>query len=102
MTLIGDIENFSKESSYPLDINEHSLLLIHQGEQFYLIENKCGHFGVPLSDAEINSNEIICAQHGISFSLETGNVINRPYENCDSIKVYSLTIEDDQLYCNEL
>jgi len=90
--LIGSIAQFCEQKSYALSIDDKNLLLIHHQHQHYLIENKCGHFGVPLDDAQIKDNQIICAQHGISFSLETGLVVNRPYENCNPINTYPLPV----------
>jgi len=97
--LIGGIAQFCEHKSYSLSINDKNLLLIHHQDTFFLIENKCGHFGVPLDDAQIKDTHIICAQHGISFSLETGQVVNRPYENCYPIKTYPLLVKNQQLYC---
>jgi len=102
MTLIGALKQFGAEKTYPLSINNKDLLLIHQQSSFYLIENKCGHFGVPLSDAKIKNNEIICSHHGISFSLDTGLVVNRPYENCDPIQLFTLSIENGAIYSPDL
>ncbi len=102
MILIGTLAQFADETSYPLIINDKHLLLVHHQDHFYLLENKCGHFGVVLDDAQIKSNQIICAQHGISFSLETGLVVNRPYENCDPIKIYLLQIKGDSIYSSSL
>jgi len=101
MTLIGKLSDYLEQKSYVLDINSQKLLLIHENTDYYLIENKCGHFGVPLDDAEIKDKEIICSQHGISFSLESGLVVNRPYENCEAIKIYNLTIEENTLYTSD-
>lgn len=79
-------------------LNERTFLLIaHQGK-YHVIENKCGHFGVPLSDGKIRENEIVCAEHGISFDLDTGEVVNRPYENCDPLKVLAIEIKGRVLY----
>lgn len=102
MHIFGHIENFNDEKIYPFEINHKSFLLIHHQEQFFLIENKCGHFGIPLNNATIVDNEIICAQHGISFSLKTGAINNRPYENCSPIKTYELIEENGQLFCLNL
>lgn len=77
--------------------NESLLLVISQG-RYHVIENKCGHFGVPLLNAELHENEIICAEHGISFDLDSGEIINRPYENCDPIKVFASTVINIRLY----
>ena len=102
MILIGKVTEFTDQTSYCLTINEKQLLLVHHNDHFYLIDNQCGHFGVPLTDAQIKNKQIICAQHGISFNLETGLVVNRPYENCEPIKTYSLTKEGGLLYAFNL
>ncbi len=76
------------------------LLIVHQGK-YHVIENKCGHFGVPLSNGELRGNEIVCAEHGISFDLDTGEVVNRPYENCDPIKILAIKKKGRMLYLQE-
>ena len=102
MILIGKVAEFTDQTSYYLTINNKNLLLIHHDDHYYLIGNQCGHFGAPLSDAQVKNKQIICAQHGISFSLETGHIINRPYENCEPITVYPIQIKDNSLYCSDL
>jgi nitrite reductase/ring-hydroxylating ferredoxin subunit len=83
------------------EINSNNFLLIQENNKIYLIENKCGHFGVRLDDANIeeedNNSLIICKQHGISFDLLTGKVINRPWENCDPINVIKLIVKNKML-----
>ncbi len=80
---------------------DSAVLFVFKGK-YYLIENKCGHFGVPLLNGRIRDNEIVCAEHGISFDLETGSVVNRPYENCDPIKVFTSKIEGHYLIAHGL
>lgn len=75
-------------------IGDLKLLLIHQHGQAYLIENKCGHFGISLEDAKLENENIICRGHNISFSLKDGHIVNRPYENCDPIKIFKIVIRD--------
>ncbi len=69
---------------------EGLLVTRYQG-QLYCLENKCGHFGVPLDDGEVVDGTVVCRMHGISFSLASGEVINRPWENCDRVQVYPVT-----------
>ena len=101
MEFLGTADKFKDQLISELSINDVKLLLVRQNDQFYLIENKCGHFGLPLTNAEIKQEEIICAYHGISFSLLTGEVVNRPYENCDKIRVFKVIQCDTGLYCDE-
>lgn len=101
MLLLGKISEFQGKAMTELTLNGLSLLLICQNKQFYLVENKCGHFGLPLHTGELIDNEIICAHHGISFSLITGEVMNRPYENCDKIRLFPVVEKNAHLYTDE-
>jgi len=101
MIFLGEVVQFNNKSIHELIINEVSLLLIQQNNQFHLIENKCGHFGLPLITGEVNNDEIICPHHGISFNLLTGEVVNRPYENCDKIRVFKIIEKNMGLYVDE-
>ncbi len=77
------------------------LLLIQKNGQIFLIENKCGHFGLPLEKGAVlienNQNIIICHAHGISFDLKTGKVVNRPWETCDPIKIINYAEQDGMI-----
>ena len=75
----------------------YSLLLLQEDDTPHLIENRCGHFGVPLDTGELENGTIVCSQHGISFDLKTGEVSNRPYEDADPIKVFDIIYQDGNL-----
>jgi len=78
-------------------IKELPLLLIQQAGIVYLIANQCGHFGVPLEDAAIDAISITCSNHLISFSLKTGEILNRPYENCDPVTTYQIIFKGEDV-----
>lgn len=90
----ADLTDFEKQT---FSIGQLKLLLIKQNERFFLIENKCGHFGTPLEDGRIVDETIACAHHGISFDLNSGAISNRPWETCDPIQVFEIQWQDDML-----
>lgn len=111
--VIINLDDYPEDGIFEIDLDSHTedsdgiescglkgqvLLLVVQQGRYHVIENKCGHFGVPLSNASLQDNEIICAEHGISFDLDSGIVVNRPYENCDAIKVFNSTVISRQLH----
>jgi len=98
MIKLGKISDFTDKTINKLTHNEKQYLLVCQREKFYLLEDKCGHFGVSLSTGRVENDVIICSEHGISFSLATGEVINRPFEACDPINTYDLIIKNDCIY----
>jgi len=75
-------------------VNGVPLLLLRVKERVFLLENRCGHFGMPLDGGEVKEGVIVCTGHGISFSLENGAIVNRPYENADPVKVYDVVFRD--------
>lgn len=82
----------------PVTIKKLNILLIYLDERLYAIENKCGHFGIRLDDAHIENKSIKCSQHGIIFSLETGENINRSWEDCDTIIRYNTFLVKDDVF----
>ena len=51
----------------------HSLLLLQHEGILYLIENRCPHMDMPLSNAkQIAGGLLRCRAHGIEFDLESG------------------------------
>lgn len=100
MILIGNIENFSEEKFYSLEIKGNRLLLIRHNKSYHLILDKCGHFGVSMARGDIVDNAIRCPVHGISFDLNTGEKVNRPWEICDSITIIPIEIKEKEIYCD--
>ena len=98
MQLIGSKEDYLECDRYELSFDGINYLLLHQTGVFHLIINQCGHFGISLSDADLKPNTIICSGHGISFDLTTGEIINRPFETCDKLKVFEVIETDGQLF----
>lgn len=75
-------------------VGGRELLLIRRGRELFVIENKCGHFGVSLEDATVNHGRIRCSQHGFEFDLYTGKVVDRPFENCDPLRTFPVKVID--------
>ena len=90
-------QDISNDSKQVFKIGQLELLLIAQEQELFLIENKCGHFGAPLEDGRLIDQTIACTHHGISFDLKTGQISNRPWENCDAIKVFEISWQDNML-----
>ena len=98
MIKIGSATDFPEEGIYSIDALSTSLLIINHNGKLYCLENKCGHFGLSMEAGEIQDHTIVCPHHGISFSLITGEVVNRPYENCDALTVHELIEKEGDLF----
>lgn len=79
----------------PVELDDLAVLVIRSDDTVHVIENRCGHFGVRMEDGEIRDHTIVCPQHGIAFSLMTGENVNRPWEDCDVVRVFEAEVVDD-------
>lgn len=74
-----------------------SLLLLHAAGKTYAIENKCGHFGIPLANGTVVGTSIRCAQHGAEFDLVSGRVMNHVVAQCDPVRVFAVVLRGDDV-----
>jgi nitrite reductase/ring-hydroxylating ferredoxin subunit len=75
----------------PVMLDARALLLIRQQGRLYCVDDRCGHFGVPLRGGTLEEGVIRCPMHGITFSLSDGSVVNRPWENCSPLVIHAVS-----------
>ena len=66
------------------------------GGRLYATANVCSHAFSYLSDGEIDGYELVCAMHGGSFDVRTGEAVRPPCE--DPIATYPLKEQDGALF----
>lgn len=59
-------------------INEQRLVIAHTDDGFFAVADECSHDAAPISDGEIDDNEVVCERHGARFDLKTGAVTAPP------------------------
>ena len=99
MYKIGPVSDYSNEGVYKFKLEGKDYLIVRHADQLFCIEDKCGHFGVPLASGRVKDNKIYCSVHGISFDLFDGQVRDSMGEDCDPINVVKLVEQDGILYC---
>ena len=72
------------------DITGHRVLLIQEAGVVYAIEDKCGHFGVPLEKGTVCAGAIRCGVHGVEFDLATGRVRCDTVGQCNPVRCYTV------------
>ncbi|TVZ38999.1 nitrite reductase/ring-hydroxylating ferredoxin subunit [Alteromonadaceae bacterium 2753L.S.0a.02] len=79
-------------------VGRHNLLLLQVDGNTYLIENRCPHMDVPLSQGvQVPGGLIRCRAHGIEFNLETGKALGPLANQLDSLKKFTLVYDGDQV-----
>ena len=81
-----------------VDLDNLSILVININNQFYAIENLCTHDGGPLSDGQLEGEEIVCSRHGAKFCVKNGTVTAPPaYED---IRTFPVKVENEIIKIN--
>ncbi len=61
-----------------VEVGRVPVMLLRQGEEIYAVENWCPHAGGPLSEGELEGNEVVCPWHRSRFCLRDGAPLDGP------------------------
>jgi 3-phenylpropionate/trans-cinnamate dioxygenase ferredoxin component len=79
------------------DLDGLRLAVVHIGDEFYAIDDRCSHEDFSLADGEVLTSEceIECAKHGSTFDLRTGAPCSLPATR--PVPVYDVRVTDDTI-----
>lgn len=81
-----------KRITYP----PFDIALVHDGKDYFAIEDACNHGGASLSEGPVRRGCIVCPMHGYLFDLKTGSLV-RPKNLCDAQRVFHVRDEGDSV-----
>ena len=71
-----------------------ALLIFHHEGKLHIIEDRCPHMDVPLSDAKLEGAVIRCVAHGIGFDLGSGRAEGMWSDTLQCIKRFEAVYRD--------
>lgn len=84
----GDIKSFVVENVV--------VAVCNLNDNFYAFKDECSHENFPLSDGDLDGENVVCMYHGAEFDVKTGEAVCLPaYE---PIEVYEVKIEDGEIF----
>lgn len=80
------------------DLGSLSVAVIHLGDDWYVIGDRCTHQDVSLSDGELHPSDraLECPKHGSCFSLESGAPSSLPATK--PVPTFVVRIDDGDVY----
>ena len=88
---VGTVENFEYE--------DNNFAIFHLESGFFSTQGNCNCEELaPLSEAEIEGEEIECVGCGETYSIVSGDCVSQP--ELDGLKIYDITEEDGNIYLN--
>jgi 3-phenylpropionate/trans-cinnamate dioxygenase ferredoxin subunit len=76
-----------------VEVDGVELALVRDGDVVYAVADECSHAAIPLSEGEVEGNEIECWLHGSRFDLRTGKPVNLPAT--EPVQTFPTTIDGD-------
>jgi 3-phenylpropionate/trans-cinnamate dioxygenase ferredoxin component len=86
------LDDIADGTARAVEIDGVEIALVRDGDEVYAIHDECSHAQIPLSEGEVDGDEIECWLHGSMFDLRTGKAINLPAT--EPVPVYPVRIED--------
>ena len=78
-----------------VDLDGVGVAVVRDGEDWYAVANECSHAAIPLSEGDVEDDEIECWLHGSRFDLRTGKAINLPAT--EPVAVYPCTVSGEDV-----
>jgi len=79
------------EQGKMVEVNGKKIALCNLEGSFYAINDTCTHRGGPLSEGEIEGEQVTCPWHGALFNVKTGEVLGPPAHT--GVASYSVRVE---------
>jgi 3-phenylpropionate/trans-cinnamate dioxygenase ferredoxin component len=89
------LDDIADGSVLAAEVGGVAIAVVRNGDEAYAIQDECSHAAIPLSEGEVDGDEIECWLHGSMFDLRTGKAINLPAT--EPVPVYPVRIEDGDI-----
>jgi NAD(P)H-dependent nitrite reductase small subunit len=90
---VAEVSDFDNQSAKCVEVEGKSIALFKLGEEFYAIDDTCTHAGGPLSEGNIEGDEIECPWHGAHFNIRSGKVTLDPAD--EDVNTYDVRLSGD-------
>ena len=78
-----------------VEVGGEQILLANVAGSVYACDNVCTHAGAPLSEGELDEEQVECPLHGSVFNVVTGEVIGPPA--VENLRLFQVTIEGQDI-----
>ncbi len=82
-------------SAMAVEIEDRRLALFNVGGTFFAIDDACPHSGGPLSEGDLEAQQVVCPWHGATFDLRDGSVKCPPAE--EGVTCYRVELDGDDI-----
>lgn len=99
---IGRTEDFKGTGMRRIEVEGHTILLIHMDNVFYAIQGLCSHKKGDLSKGTLEGFIVCCPVHGSEFDIRTGEVMKNVklplIGKAKNLQAYDVSLENGDIY----
>ncbi|HEX6877364.1 MAG TPA: non-heme iron oxygenase ferredoxin subunit [Nocardioidaceae bacterium] len=89
------VDDVQPESAVSVSVGGVAVAVVRDGDEWYAIYDECSHAAIPLSEGEVEGDQIECWLHGSMFDLRTGKPTNLPAT--EPVAIYPVKVEGDDV-----
>jgi len=95
--IVCRVRDVKRNRAKRFDVEGHRLCVVHLGDDWYVVGDRCSHEDYSLSAGEVwvEECEIECPKHGSTFSLTTGEPQTLPATR--PVPVYPVRVDGDDV-----
>ena len=90
---VAKVSDFDDQPAKCVKVVGKTIALFKLDDEFFAIDDTCTHRGGPLSEGNIEGDEIECPWHGAHFNIRSGKVILDPAD--EDVSTYGVRLSGD-------
>jgi len=94
-TKVAKVQDVPAGQARQVVVNGKTLALINVDGTFYAIDDTCPHSGGPLSEGDVEGQEVTCPWHGARFDVTTGSHLCPPARS--GVTAYKVQVVGDEV-----
>ena len=92
---VAKVSELAEDSCKLVEAGGKRIALIRTEKGYCAIDDTCTHKGGPLSEGEVEGNEVTCPWHGARFNIESGDALSPPAPS--GVSCYAVRLEGDDI-----
>jgi nitrite reductase/ring-hydroxylating ferredoxin subunit len=93
---VADLNDCQPGSLLAIEVKEESIVLANVDGDLYALQNRCSHQDFPLSDGELEGDQVECMYHGAKFDVCTGRATALPA--IKPVETYAVEVRGKEIY----
>ncbi len=92
---VAQTSDLSPGQMKQVQVGDELILLVNVDGAYFAMADICSHAYAPLTQGDLNGEEVECPLHGSAFSVKTGEVLSPPAN--ESLETFSVKVDGDDI-----